>query len=119
MYTKAIDVHFWITTIGVVLYITSMWIAGVMQGLMWRATNADGTLAYTFIESLKTTYPYYEVRLAGGTLVLSRHVDHGLERVEDGRGADLARGFPGRAAGLREHSMNHEKSKRTSASWAC
>ena len=68
---KAIDVHFWITTIGVVLYITSMWIAGVMQGLMWRATNADGTLTYAFIESIKATYPYYAVRLAGGTLVLS------------------------------------------------
>ena len=68
---KAIDVHFWITTIGVVLYITSMWIAGVMQGLMWRAVNADGTLTYAFIESIKSTYPYYAVRLAGGTLVLS------------------------------------------------
>ena len=68
---KAIDVHFWITTIGVVLYITSMWIAGVMQGLMWRAVNADGTLTYAFIESIKSTYPYYAVRLVGGTLVLS------------------------------------------------
>ena len=68
---KLIDVHFWTTTIGVVLYITSMWIAGVMQGLMWRATNADGTLTYAFIESIKSTYPYYAVRLAGGTLVLA------------------------------------------------
>ena len=69
--TKAIEVHFWVMTIGVVLYIASMWIAGVMQGLMWRATNADGTLAYTFVESLKMTYPYYYVRFLGGTLVLS------------------------------------------------
>ena len=69
--TRLIDVHFWTTTIGVVLYITSMWIAGVMQGLMWRATNADGTLTYAFIESIKSTYPYYAVRLAGGTLVLA------------------------------------------------
>jgi cytochrome c oxidase cbb3-type subunit 1 len=68
--TKLIDVHFWITTIGVVLYITSMWIAGVMQGLMWRAINPDGTLTYSFIESLNATYPYYAVRLAGGSLVL-------------------------------------------------
>ena len=68
---KLIDVHFWITTIGVVLYITSMWIAGVMQGLMWRAQNADGTLTYAFIESIKATYPYYAVRLLGGTLVLA------------------------------------------------
>ncbi|MBP6513879.1 MAG: cbb3-type cytochrome c oxidase subunit I, partial [Steroidobacteraceae bacterium] len=69
--TKLIDVHFWTTTIGIVLYIASMWIAGVMQGLMWRATNDDGTLTYTFIESLKFTYPYYAVRLLGGLLVLS------------------------------------------------
>ncbi len=69
--TKAIEFHFWVMTIGVVLYIASMWIAGVMQGLMWRATNADGTLAYTFVESLKLTYPYYYVRFLGGTLVLS------------------------------------------------
>jgi len=48
-----------------------MWIAGVMQGLMWRATNADGTLTYTFVESLKATYPFYAVRLTGGVLVLS------------------------------------------------
>jgi len=68
--TKAIDVHFWVMTIGIVLYVASMWIAGVMEGLMWRATNADGTLTYTFIESLKQKYPFYAVRLAGGALVL-------------------------------------------------
>ena len=49
--TRLITVHFWISTIGIVLYIASMWIAGVMQGLMWRATDADGTLSYAFIES--------------------------------------------------------------------
>ncbi len=68
--TRLIDVHFWTTTIGIVLYVAAMWIAGVMQGLMWRATNADGTLTYTFIESLAATYPYYAVRLLGGVLVL-------------------------------------------------
>ncbi len=68
--TRLIDMHFWTTTIGIVLYVAAMWIAGVMQGLMWRATNADGTLTYTFVESLKATYPFYAVRLAGGVLVL-------------------------------------------------
>jgi cytochrome c oxidase cbb3-type subunit 1 len=67
---KLIDVHFWTSTIGVVLYIASMWIAGVMQGLMWRAVNNDGTLTYSFIESLQATYPYYAVRLLGGALFL-------------------------------------------------
>ncbi len=69
--TRLIDWHFWTTTIGIVLYVAAMWVAGVMQGLMWRATNADGTLTYTFVESLNATYPYYVVRLAGGMLVLS------------------------------------------------
>lgn len=69
MYSKKlIEIHFWVATIGVVLYISSMWIAGVMQGLMWRAVNEDGTLTYTFIESVKATFPYYVIRLAGGTL---------------------------------------------------
>jgi len=69
--TKWIDTHFWMHTIGVVFYIASMWIAGVMQGLMWRAQNADGTLTYTFVEALNATYPYYLARLGGGLLVLA------------------------------------------------
>jgi cytochrome c oxidase cbb3-type subunit 1 len=68
---KLMDAHFWIATVGIVLYVTSMWIAGVMQGLMWRAVNDDGTLTYTFVESLKATYPYYAVRLLGGVLFLA------------------------------------------------
>jgi cytochrome c oxidase cbb3-type subunit I len=68
---KAIDVHFWLSTIGVVLYIVAMWMAGVMQGLMWRAVNEDGTLTYTFIESIARTYPFYAVRLFGGILFLA------------------------------------------------
>ena len=67
---KLVEVHFWIATIGVVLYIAAMWIAGVMQGLMWRAVNADGTLTYSFIESVERTYPFYYVRLLGGALFL-------------------------------------------------
>jgi cytochrome c oxidase cbb3-type subunit 1 len=69
--TRLIDWHFWTTTIGIVLYIAAMWIAGVMQGLMWRATNPDGSLTYTFVEALQATHPFYIVRLAGGLLVLS------------------------------------------------
>jgi len=68
---KAIEVHFWLATIGIVLYIAAMWIAGVMQGLMWRAINADGTLTYTFVEAVKATYPFYVIRVSGGLLYLS------------------------------------------------
>ena len=72
MYSKkAIEIHFWVATLGIVLYIASMWIAGVMQGMMWRATNPDGTLVYTFVEGVKATYPYYMVRFFGGLLYLS------------------------------------------------
>jgi cytochrome c oxidase cbb3-type subunit 1 len=68
---KLIEVHFWIATIGVVLYIAAMWIAGVMQGLMWRATEVDGSLTYSFVESVKSTAPFYFIRLLGGLLYLS------------------------------------------------
>jgi cytochrome c oxidase cbb3-type subunit 1 len=54
-----------------VLYIAAMWIAGVMQGLMWRAVNPDGSLTYTFVESVKATFPFYVIRLLGGVLYLS------------------------------------------------
>ena len=69
--TRLIDTHFWIATIGVVLYISAMWISGVMQGLMWRAVNADGTLTYSFVESVQASYPFYFVRLLGGLLFLT------------------------------------------------
>ena len=71
MYSKqAIDLHFWIATIGIVLYIAAMWIAGVMEGLMWRAVNDDGTLTNSFVESTKAAHPFYLVRLIGGALYL-------------------------------------------------
>jgi cytochrome c oxidase cbb3-type subunit 1 len=68
---KLVEAHFWIATIGIVLYIASMWIAGVMQGLMWRATNPDGTLTYSFVESVKATYPFWTIRLLGGLMFLT------------------------------------------------
>ena len=67
---KAIELHFWTATVGIVIYIAAMWIAGVMQGLMWRAINPDGTLTYTFVESVKATFPFYVLRLLGGLLYL-------------------------------------------------
>ena len=69
--SKWIDTHFWLHTFGLVLYIASMWIAGVMQGLMWRAVNEDGTLTYSFVESVKATFPYYVIRMTGGLMYFS------------------------------------------------
>jgi cytochrome c oxidase cbb3-type subunit 1 len=67
---KLITVHFWVATVGIVLYVASMWIAGVMQGLMWRAVNSDGTLAYSFAEAVNASYPFWAIRLLGGVLFL-------------------------------------------------
>ena len=69
--TKLINMHFWLSTIGVVLYITAMWVNGIMQGLFWRAVNTDGYLMYSFVQSLEASYPGYVVRLIGGTIFFS------------------------------------------------
>ena len=69
MYSVAlINLHFWLSTIGTVLYIASMWVNGIAQGLMWRAFNTDGTLTYSFAESIEASYPGYYVRLLGGAI---------------------------------------------------
>jgi cytochrome c oxidase cbb3-type subunit 1 len=67
---KLVEIHFWTATIGIVLYIVSMWVAGIMQGLMWRAVNTDGTLTYSFVESVQAMHPYYIVRALGGAFFL-------------------------------------------------
>jgi len=71
---RLINVHFWMHTTGIVLYIVAMWISGVMQGLMWRAVNEDGTLTYSFVESLTASYPFYFIRFVGGVLVVGGFV---------------------------------------------
>jgi cytochrome c oxidase cbb3-type subunit 1 len=68
---KLVNTHFWLHTIGVVLYIVAMWISGIMQGMMWRAVNADGTLTYSFVQSLEASYPYYLMRFIGGCFVVT------------------------------------------------
>ena len=71
MYSSTlIEVHFWLATIGIVLYAVAMWVSGVTQGLMWRAIEPDGSLTYSFVESVKASYPYYYIRLLGGLLYL-------------------------------------------------
>ncbi len=71
---RYINIHFWLHTAGIILYIVAMWISGVMQGLMWRAVNADGTLTYSFVESLTASYPFYVMRFLGGVLVVTGFV---------------------------------------------
>jgi len=72
MYSRqAMELHFWLHVTGVLLYIFSMWTAGVTQGLMWRATGADGSLTYPFIDSLIAIKSLYIVRWFSGLLILS------------------------------------------------
>jgi cytochrome c oxidase cbb3-type subunit 1 len=67
---RLVTYHFWISTIGIVLYITAMWISGIMQGLMWRAFDQLGYLQYSFIETVEAMHPYYVIRAIGGVLFL-------------------------------------------------
>ncbi len=67
---KLINLHFWLATLGTVLYIASMWVNGLLQGLMWRATSIDGTLTYSFAETVEASYPGYYVRFLGGAIFL-------------------------------------------------
>ncbi len=68
---RLVNIHLWVATIGIVLYITSMWVAGIMQGLMWRAYDSMGFLEYSFIETVEAMHPYYIIRALGGLLYLS------------------------------------------------
>jgi cytochrome c oxidase cbb3-type subunit 1 len=67
---KLVNWHFWISTIGIVLYITSMWVAGILQGLMWRAYTGLGFLEYSFVETVEAMHPFYIIRALGGLLFL-------------------------------------------------
>jgi cytochrome c oxidase cbb3-type subunit 1 len=68
---RLVSYHFWISTLGIVLYIASMWIAGILQGLMWRAYDSLGFLEYSFAESVEAMHPFYIVRALGGALFLA------------------------------------------------
>jgi cytochrome c oxidase cbb3-type subunit 1 len=69
--TGLINLHFWLATIGTVLYIVSMWVNGITQGLMWRAVNVDGSATYSFVEALEASHPGYVVRVIGGAFFLT------------------------------------------------
>ena len=67
---KLIDAQFWVMTIGIILYFSSMWIAGITQGMMWRDTDAYGVLSYQFIDTVVALMPYYIIRGIGGVMYL-------------------------------------------------
>jgi len=71
---RLVGVHFWISTIGIVLYIAAMWVSGIMQGLMWRTYDSLGFLQYSFIETVEAMFPYYVIRATGGLLFVAGSV---------------------------------------------
>ncbi len=68
---RMINWHFWLATLGIVFYASAMWVAGIMQGLMWREYGADGYLVYSFVETVAAMFPMYVIRAAGGALYLT------------------------------------------------
>jgi cytochrome c oxidase cbb3-type subunit 1 len=68
---RLVNWHFWISTIGIVFYISAMWVSGIMQGLMWRAYTELGFLEYSFVETVQEMHPYYVIRALGGGLFLA------------------------------------------------
>jgi cytochrome c oxidase cbb3-type subunit 1 len=68
---RLVEWHFWVSTLGIVFYISAMWVAGIMQGLMWRAYTALGFLEYSFIETVEAMHPYYVIRALGGLLFVA------------------------------------------------
>jgi len=86
--TRLADLHFWLGTFGIILYVIAMWISGINQGMMWRAENPDGSLAYpTFIETVVAIRPMYWMRLIGGSLYLTGFLLMGYNVVRTVAGA--------------------------------
>jgi cytochrome c oxidase cbb3-type subunit I len=67
---RLVSWHFWLATIGIVLYAASMWVTGIMEGLMWREVDAQGFLVNSFADTVAAKFPMYVVRGLGGTLFL-------------------------------------------------
>ena len=108
MYSTAlINTHFWMSTIGTVLYIASMWVNGILQGLMWRAYNDDGTLTYTFCRVSRRQLPGLPGSPRRWSHLLRRYVDHGLQRLHD-HAQGCRRTAPARWCRTGESRMKHE-----------
>jgi len=71
---RLVNWHFWISTLGIVLYITSMWVSGILEGLMWRSYTAQGYLEYSFIETVAAMHPFFVIRALGGVLFIAGYL---------------------------------------------
>ena len=104
--TRLIGWHYWIATIGIVLYITAMWVSGIMQGLMWRAYDELGFLQYSFVETVAAMHPFYLIRLLGGVFFLSGGLIMAYNMWRTMRGEpEAAPPRPARPSRLRRRAM--------------
>ena len=111
---RLVNWHFWLATLGIVLYAAVMWVSGIMQGLMWREYDEQGFLVYSFAETVAAMHPYYVMRALGGAALPRRRADHGLQRLHDHprlparRRADAAAPSPAAPARrIRRHNNVH------------
>jgi cytochrome c oxidase cbb3-type subunit 1 len=98
--SRLIAWHYWIATLGIVFYISAMWVAGIMQGLMWRAYDQFGFLQYSFAESVSAVHPYYVIRLCGGLLFLTGGLIMCYNLIRTVRSPSTQAGTAGLPAGL-------------------
>ena len=90
---KVANVHFWLALVGQLIFSVTMWITGIQQGAMWKATNPDGSLKYTFTESVAANYPYWHMRALGGvifTVGMILFVVNVLKTIQKGRALEAA-----------------------------
>ncbi|MEM9221427.1 MAG: cytochrome-c oxidase, cbb3-type subunit I [Pseudomonadota bacterium] len=97
---RLVNWHFWLATLGIVLYAASMWVSGITQGLMWREYSADGWLVYSFVETVTALFPYYLMRAAGGFLYLAGSILFVINIVLTIKGQPAARTEPSAAVRL-------------------
>ena len=94
---KAVEWHFWLAVVGTLVYVVAMWNAGITQGLMWRAYDANGALSYSFLQSVQAMAPYYLLRTLGGAMFLGGAVLCALNcraTLHESRTRDLAHDRP-------------------------
>jgi cytochrome c oxidase cbb3-type subunit 1 len=94
---RLVSWHFWLATLGIVLYASAMWVSGIMQGLMWREYDDQGFLVYSFAESVAAMYPYYVIRMTGGLFFLVGAlimVYNLIRTVREGARAEIGAGTP-------------------------
>ena len=109
---QLVEWHFWVATMGIVLYITAMWVSGIMQGLMWRSYDHLGFLQFSFVETVAAMHPFYVIRALRRRAVPHRRPDHGLQSLAHRPRRRQRRGGSRSGAGLRPRRPGRVRSRR-------